>query len=130
MQLSISTPFGLLILQVPFSAVKPKLDSYVFFKVTENTDGVMVESETAEARSECTRRYLKKDDYKRFSSLCFSEEIVDLKEGDQHLMRYRPIADLLLSSSVKLIWNAFIYLHQNILPPIVHISQKEWLYNY
>ena len=109
MQLSISTPFGLLILQVPFSAVKPKLDSYVFFKVTENTDGVMVESETAEARSECIKmtfircNTLGMYDYKRFFSLCFSEEIVDLKEGDQHLMRYRPIADLLLSSSVKLI---------------------------
>ena len=46
---SISQPFSLIC--YVFSAVHPDLDHYVFLRVNENVEGVLVEEETAEARS-------------------------------------------------------------------------------
>ncbi|XP_055863347.1 DNA replication complex GINS protein SLD5-like [Biomphalaria glabrata] len=62
-------------------AVLPNLDSYVFLKVNENTENVLVEEETVDAR----------------------EEIMDFEKGDQHIMRYKPIASLVESGGVSLI---------------------------
>ncbi|KAK0047125.1 DNA replication complex GINS protein SLD5 [Biomphalaria pfeifferi] len=62
-------------------AVLPNLDSYVFLKVNENTENVLVEEETVDAR----------------------EEIMDFEKGDQHIMRYKPIASLVESGAVSLI---------------------------
>ena len=61
--------------------LKPNLDSYVFLKVNETVEGVMIEEETADNR----------------------EEVIDLEDGDQHIMRYRPISSLVTTSSVTLI---------------------------
>ncbi|VDI55622.1 GINS complex subunit 4 [Mytilus galloprovincialis] len=63
------------------TAVKPNLEKYVFMKVIEDTDGVLVEEETLDT----------------------GEEIVDLQKGDQHIMRYKPIASLVSSGAVTLI---------------------------
>lgn len=63
------------------TAVTPNLDSYVFLRVNRDTEGVLVEEETLDT----------------------GEEIVDLQQNDQHIMRYRPIAPLVASSSVTLI---------------------------
>ncbi|KAH9490991.1 DNA replication complex GINS protein SLD5, partial [Bulinus truncatus] len=62
-------------------AVLPNMDSFVFLKVNENTENVLVEEETADAR----------------------EEIMDFDKGDQHIMRYKPIASLVESGAVSLI---------------------------
>ena len=58
-------------------AVRPNLDSYVFLKVKRRCEGVLVDDE--------------------------DEEAVDLEEGSQHLMRYRPIVSLVANDSVSLI---------------------------
>ncbi|XP_064602083.1 DNA replication complex GINS protein SLD5-like [Liolophura sinensis] len=63
------------------TAPRPNLDSYVFLRVNEKTDGVLVEEETLEA----------------------GEEIIDLEVADQHLMRYKPVASLVTSGAVSLI---------------------------
>uniref|UniRef100_A0A8C3WN50 DNA replication complex GINS protein SLD5 n=2 Tax=Catagonus wagneri TaxID=51154 RepID=A0A8C3WN50_9CETA len=60
---------------------KPDLDSYVFLRVKERQENILVEPETDEQR-----------DY-----------IVDLDEGSQHLIRYRAIAPLVASGAVQLI---------------------------
>ncbi|KAK3589731.1 hypothetical protein CHS0354_021051 [Potamilus streckersoni] len=62
-------------------AVRPNLDKYVFLRVNEDTEGVLVEEETLDT----------------------GEEIVDMKRGDQHIMRYRPVAPLVASGAVSLI---------------------------
>ncbi|KAL5021724.1 hypothetical protein ScPMuIL_000879 [Solemya velum] len=63
------------------TAVRPNLDSYVFLRVAEDTQGVLVEEETVDT----------------------GEEIVDLEKGDQHIMRYRPVVPLVASGAVTLI---------------------------
>ncbi|KAL3864572.1 hypothetical protein ACJMK2_006238 [Sinanodonta woodiana] len=63
------------------TAVRPNLDKYVFLRVNEDTEGVLVEEETLDT----------------------GEEIVDMKKGDQHIMRYRPVAPLVASGAVSLI---------------------------
>lgn len=63
------------------TSLQPNLDSYIFFRVNDDVEGVLVDEETAEAR----------------------EEIIDLKKGDQHVMMYRPIRDLVACGSVSLI---------------------------
>lgn len=63
------------------TASKPNLDKYVFLRVNESTDGVLVEEETLDT----------------------GEEIVDLEKGDQHIMRYRPMMPLVNSGAVSLI---------------------------
>ncbi|XP_045190754.2 DNA replication complex GINS protein SLD5-like [Mercenaria mercenaria] len=63
------------------TASRPNLDKYVFLRVNESTDGVLVEEETLDT----------------------GEEIVDLEKGDQHIMRYRPMMSLVNSGAVSLI---------------------------
>ncbi|KAK8725336.1 hypothetical protein OTU49_010819 [Cherax quadricarinatus] len=62
-------------------SIKPNLDSYIFFKVKQETPGVLIEDDTGEGR----------------------DEELDLQEGSQHLMRYKPISHLLHSGAVTLI---------------------------
>ncbi|XP_067657589.1 DNA replication complex GINS protein SLD5-like [Haliotis asinina] len=63
------------------SIIQPNLDSYVFLRVNEDTDGVLVEEETLDT----------------------GEEIVDLQKNDQHIMRYKSIASLVATGAVSLI---------------------------
>ncbi|XP_053434353.1 DNA replication complex GINS protein SLD5 isoform X2 [Nycticebus coucang] len=63
------------------SVPKPDLDSYVFLRVRERQENILVEPETDEQR-----------DY-----------VIDLEEGSQHLIRYRTIAPLVASGAVQLI---------------------------
>lgn len=63
------------------TTIRPNLDSYVFLRVNEDTDGVLVEEETLDT----------------------GEEIVDLQKGDQHIMRYKPLSGLVMSGAVSLI---------------------------
>uniref|UniRef100_A0A672NWA0 DNA replication complex GINS protein SLD5 n=1 Tax=Sinocyclocheilus grahami TaxID=75366 RepID=A0A672NWA0_SINGR len=60
---------------------EPCLDSFVFLRVKERQENILVEPETDEQR----------------------EYVVDLDEGSQHLMRYRTIAPLVASGAVQLI---------------------------
>ncbi|XP_074837653.1 DNA replication complex GINS protein SLD5 [Carettochelys insculpta] len=60
---------------------KPNLDSFVFLKVQERQENVLVEPETDEQR----------------------EYVIDLEEGSQHLIRYKTIAPLVASGAVQLI---------------------------
>uniref|UniRef100_A0A3Q0SIM3 DNA replication complex GINS protein SLD5 n=1 Tax=Amphilophus citrinellus TaxID=61819 RepID=A0A3Q0SIM3_AMPCI len=60
---------------------EPSLDSFVFLRVKERQENILVEPET--------------DDQREF--------VVDLEEGSQHLMRYRTIAPLVSSGAVQLI---------------------------
>ncbi|MBN3287999.1 SLD5 protein, partial [Polyodon spathula] len=63
------------------SVLKPNLDSFVFLRVKQRQDNILVEPETDEQR----------------------EYTIDLEEGSQHLMRYRTIAPLVASGAVQLI---------------------------
>jgi len=74
-------PQNLQNLDPKFTNKHPPLDSYVFLRVNEETQGVMVEDETAES----------------------GEDILDLEKGTQHIMRYRPIQDLVASGAVSLV---------------------------
>lgn len=60
---------------------KPDLDSYVFLRVKQRQENILVEPETDEQR-----------DY-----------VIDLEEGSQHLIRYKTIAPLVASGAVQLI---------------------------
>ncbi|XP_027621286.1 DNA replication complex GINS protein SLD5 isoform X1 [Tupaia chinensis] len=60
---------------------KPDLDSYVFLRVKERQENILVEPESDEQR-----------DY-----------VIDLEEGSQHLIRYKTIAPLVASGAVQLI---------------------------
>ncbi|XP_056449250.1 DNA replication complex GINS protein SLD5-like [Gadus chalcogrammus] len=60
---------------------EPCLDSFVFLRVKEQQDNIMVEPETDDQR----------------------EYVVDLDVGSQHLMRYRTIAPLVSTGAVQLI---------------------------
>ncbi|XP_048860432.1 DNA replication complex GINS protein SLD5 [Brienomyrus brachyistius] len=60
---------------------KPCLDSFVFLRVHERQENILVEPETDEQR----------------------EYAIDLEEGSQHLMRYSTIAPLVASGAVQLI---------------------------
>ncbi|RXG69646.1 DNA replication complex GINS protein SLD5 [Armadillidium vulgare] len=62
-------------------SVKPNLDSYVFFKVKKDVQGLVIEDNTGEGR----------------------DEQVDLEIGQQHLMRYSTISQLLEDTAVSLI---------------------------
>lgn len=65
-----------------FRAVpKPDLDSYVFLRVRERQENILVEPDTDEQR-----------DY-----------VIDLEKGSQHLIRYKTIAPLVASGAVQLI---------------------------
>ncbi|XP_036156591.1 DNA replication complex GINS protein SLD5 [Myotis myotis] len=63
------------------SVPKPDLDSYVFLRVKERQENILVEPETDEQR-----------DY-----------VIDLEEGSQHLIRYKTVAPLVASGAVQLI---------------------------
>ncbi|KAK7109696.1 DNA replication complex GINS protein SLD5-like [Littorina saxatilis] len=63
------------------AGVAPKLNSYVFLRVNENTANVLIEEDTVDT----------------------GEEIIDLEKGDQHILRYKPIASLVNSGAVSLI---------------------------
>ncbi|XP_067401646.1 DNA replication complex GINS protein SLD5 [Emydura macquarii macquarii] len=60
---------------------KPNLDSFVFLRVQERQENILVEPETDEQR----------------------EYAIDLEEGSQHLIRYKTIAPLVASGAVQLI---------------------------
>ncbi|CAD5122457.1 DgyrCDS10880 [Dimorphilus gyrociliatus] len=60
---------------------KPNLDEYVFFRVNQDVEGVLVEEETVDNR----------------------EEVIDLKKGEQHIMRYKIIRPLAETGAVSLI---------------------------
>ncbi|XP_074918886.1 DNA replication complex GINS protein SLD5 isoform X2 [Chelonoidis abingdonii] len=60
---------------------KPNLDSFVFLRVQERQENILVEPETDEQR----------------------EYVIDLEEGSQHLIRYKTIAPLVASGAVQLI---------------------------
>ncbi|XP_013397913.1 DNA replication complex GINS protein SLD5-like [Lingula anatina] len=74
-------PPNLQALDPKHTVMRPNLDSYVFLRVNEDTAGVLVEEETAEA----------------------GEEVIDLEKGDQLIIRYRPVATLVDSGAVGLI---------------------------
>ncbi|XP_061842223.1 DNA replication complex GINS protein SLD5 [Nerophis lumbriciformis] len=59
----------------------PCMDSFVFLRVRERQENILVEPETDDQR----------------------EYAVDLEEGSQHLMRYRTIAPLISSGAAQLI---------------------------
>ncbi|XP_064421759.1 DNA replication complex GINS protein SLD5 [Latimeria chalumnae] len=63
------------------SVPKPNLDSFVFLKVKERQENILVEPETDEQK----------------------EYVIDMEEGSQHLMRYKTIAPLVTSGAVQLI---------------------------
>ncbi|MBN3297045.1 SLD5 protein, partial [Amia calva] len=63
------------------SVPEPSLDSFVFLRVKERQENILVEPETDDQR----------------------EYAVDMEEGSQHLMRYRTIAPLVASGAVQLI---------------------------
>ncbi|KAM4675582.1 DNA replication complex GINS protein SLD5 [Discoglossus pictus] len=63
------------------SVPKPNLDSFVFLRVKERQESILVEPETDEQR----------------------EYAIDMEVGSQHLIRYRTIAPLVASGAVKLI---------------------------
>ncbi|XP_075767047.1 DNA replication complex GINS protein SLD5 isoform X1 [Pelodiscus sinensis] len=60
---------------------KPNLDAFVFLRVQERQENILVEPETDEQR----------------------EYVIDLEEGSQHLIRYKTIAPLVASGAVQLI---------------------------
>ncbi|XP_018419194.1 PREDICTED: LOW QUALITY PROTEIN: DNA replication complex GINS protein SLD5 [Nanorana parkeri] len=60
---------------------KPDLDSFVFLRVKEEQQSILVEPETDEQR----------------------EYAIDMEVGSQHLIRYRTISPLVASGAVKLI---------------------------
>uniref|UniRef100_A0AC11DUY4 GINS complex subunit 4 n=1 Tax=Ovis aries TaxID=9940 RepID=A0AC11DUY4_SHEEP len=60
---------------------KPDLDAYVFLRVKERQENILVEPESDEQR-----------DY-----------VIDLEEGSQHLIRYRTVAPLVASGAIQLI---------------------------
>uniref|UniRef100_A0A6J0SQ18 DNA replication complex GINS protein SLD5 n=1 Tax=Pogona vitticeps TaxID=103695 RepID=A0A6J0SQ18_9SAUR len=60
---------------------KPNLDSFVFLRVKERQENILVEPETDEQ----------------------SEYVIDLDEGSQHLIRYKTVAPLVSSGAVQLI---------------------------
>ncbi|XP_058491186.1 DNA replication complex GINS protein SLD5 [Solea solea] len=60
---------------------EPCLDSFVFLRVKERQENILVEPESDDQR----------------------EYVVDLEEGSQHLMRYRTISLLVSSGAVQLI---------------------------
>ncbi|XP_020635909.3 DNA replication complex GINS protein SLD5 [Pogona vitticeps] len=59
---------------------KPNLDSFVFLRVKERQENILVEPETDEQ----------------------SEYVIDLDEGSQHLIRYKTVAPLVASGAVQL----------------------------
>ncbi|GAB1607891.1 Hypothetical predicted protein [Argonauta hians] len=63
------------------AGISPCMDRHVFFKVNRDVEGVLVEEETLDT----------------------GDEIVDLKKGDQHIMRFLPVQSLLTSSDITLI---------------------------
>ncbi|XP_033014869.1 DNA replication complex GINS protein SLD5 isoform X2 [Lacerta agilis] len=63
------------------SVPKPNLDSFVFLRVKERQEHILVEPETDEQR----------------------EYVIDLDEDSQHLIRYQTIAPLVASGAVQLI---------------------------
>ncbi|CAD7680319.1 unnamed protein product [Nyctereutes procyonoides] len=74
-------PPNLQVVDLLRSVPKPDLDSYVFLRVKERQENILVEPETDEQR-----------DY-----------VIDLEEGSQHLIRYKTIAPLVASGAVQLI---------------------------
>ncbi|XP_007907409.2 DNA replication complex GINS protein SLD5 [Callorhinchus milii] len=74
-------PPNLQALDLSKAVPKPNLDSFVFLRVNERQENILVEPETDEQR----------------------EYAIDLDEGSQHLMRYRTIAPLVASGAVQLI---------------------------
>ncbi|CAM9740930.1 DNA replication complex GINS protein SLD5 isoform X1 [Lampetra fluviatilis] len=74
-------PPNLQALDLSKAVPRPDVGAFVFLRVRERQENVLVEAESSEQR----------------------EFVVDLEEGSQHLMRYSTVAPLLLSSSIHLI---------------------------
>ncbi|NXL97085.1 SLD5 protein, partial [Tyrannus savana] len=87
------------------SVPKPNLDSFVFLRVLERQENILVEPETDEQRwvgsspGGCRGgRGL------QLRCPCAHREYaIDLEEGSQHLIRYRTVAPLVASGAVQLI---------------------------
>lgn len=106
---------------------EPCLDSFVFLRVKETQENILVEPETDDQRwgsSQCPFEmcsqlplggsvaifrlavvmFCKDPSMTDVYLLYVREYVVDLDEGSQHLMRYRTIAPLVSSGAVHLIW--------------------------
>lgn len=107
---------------------EPSLDSFVFLRVKERQENILVEPETDDQRYISSTWIIVLKPHKVaalpffHSALMFfcidtetadvisalvsstREYVVDLEEGSQHLMRYRTIAPLVSSGAVQLIW--------------------------
>lgn len=110
-----------IILSVVISVPEPCLDSFVFLRVKERQENILVEPETDDQRYVCLSKCLcplggsvafphlallfSAQTLKKLMLLlsCVREYVVDLEEGSQHLMRYRTIAPLISSGAVQLI---------------------------
>lgn len=100
---------------------EPCLDSFVFLRVKERQENILVEPETDDQRciifplSKCVLVYVPTRGqcclfflpFHTLNCWCSTfphrEYVVDLEEGSQHLMRYRTIAPLISSGAVQLI---------------------------
>ncbi|XP_059157034.1 DNA replication complex GINS protein SLD5-like [Physella acuta] len=74
-------PSNTSVMNLQETTVLPNMDSYVFLKVNETTENVLVEEETTDA----------------------GEEMMDFQKGDQHLIRFKPVAALVESGAMSLI---------------------------
>lgn len=110
--------------------LEPCLDSFVFLRVKERQENILVEPETDDQRYASSKFHLNgchcfqphtrwqcylftfciflhrhwNNWYYLYSVSSIREYVVDLEEGSQHLMRYRTIAPLVSSGAVQLIW--------------------------
>lgn len=88
---------------------KPNLDSFVFLRVLERQENILVEPETDEQRWVDPWVFLwqggmlQDRDVTRHHACPCREYTIDLEEGSQHLIRYRTVAPLVASGAVQLI---------------------------
>ncbi|NWR57948.1 SLD5 protein, partial [Bucorvus abyssinicus] len=91
------------------SVPKPNLDSFVFLRVLERQENILVEPETDEQRwvgpwvfpRQCGT--VRDGDMMQHHACPRREYTIDLEEGSQHLIRYRTVAPLVASGAVQLI---------------------------
>lgn len=72
-------PGNMQVFEMNKMAVYPNLHTYVFLKANESVSGVVLED------------------------LAEEDEEIDLEEGSQHILQYKPIADLVKNGKVQLI---------------------------
>lgn len=128
-----SAPFIICLMSLCVTATpvpEPCLDSFVFLRVKERQENILIEPETDEQRclfyffkilspcvvillsfqqgecylpTLCVLGHRSRSTDVLFSLSHIRDFVVDLEEGSQHLMRYRTIAPLVLSGAVQLI---------------------------